>query len=58
MLNAIVYKIVDLGPSKGGKKEPKQRHISVPDSEIAFKIPLLRARGNGNRKATMNFKQM
>lgn len=58
MLNAIVCKIVDLGPSKGGKKEPKQRHISVPDSEKAFKIPLLRARGNGNRNATMNFKQM
>lgn len=53
MLNAIVYKIVDLGPSKGGKRE---RHISVPDPEISFKMSLLQARDNENRKATMNFK--
>lgn len=55
MLNAIVDEIVDLGPSKGGKKE---RRVSVPDPEMSFKMPLLRARDNENRKATMNFNQI
>lgn len=40
------------------KGEKKNNHVSVPDPEISFKTPLLRARNNGNRKATMNFKRI
>lgn len=50
MLNAIIYKNVDPGPSKGGEK----RHVSVLHPEISLKTSLLWARD----EATMNFKHV